>query len=189
MSRKHGLRIAGTVLLGLMSTACDSSTAPPLSESLDTDAAIEDFEALENVFASEDWAAFQALGSRTPFGAPAASIEVVGALSGAGIRDGGVSLASTLVDRVVDVRAESDGGPALGPIISGWHRGSTFVYDPSTDEYEPDLTREGAPATGVRFIVYAVDEAGVPIVDKERGYADLIDEGDGSAEDIALRCR
>jgi len=189
MSRKPGLRAAGTMLLGLMSAACDGSTAPSITESLDTDAAIEDFQALENVFASEDWAAFQALGGRTPFGAAGASIEVAGALAGAATRDGGLSLTSTLVDRVVAAHADFDEAPALGPIISGWHRGSTFVYDPSTDEYEPDLTREGAPATGVRFIVYAVDPAGVPIIAEERGYADLIDEGDGSAEDIALRLR
>ena len=52
-----------------------------------------------------------------------------------------------------------------------------------------DPEREGAPSTGVRFILYEVDQAGDPIVAQESGYADLIDEGDGSAEDIALRLK
>jgi len=62
----------------------------------------------------------------------------------------------------------------------------TFVYDPETDDYAADPERTGAPETGVRLITYEVDEAGMPIVEQETGYADLIDEGDQSAEDIVL---
>jgi len=49
-----------------------------------------------------------------------------------------------------------------------------------------DPTRMDAPATGVRFIVYA-ESGGRPDPSRETGYADLVDEGDGSAQDIALR--
>ncbi len=82
---------------------------------------------------------------------------------------------------------EASADAARGPIISGWHRGTTFVYDPDTDRYQPDLTRADAPETGVRFILYDVDETGTPIVESEVGHADLVDEGDGSVEDIVLR--
>ncbi|WP_405283931.1 hypothetical protein V3331_00245 [Gaopeijia maritima] len=79
-------------------------------------------------------------------------------------------------------------GPAAAPIISDMSRGSTYVYDADSADWVVDPDREGAPADGVRFIVY--DEvAGVPDPSSERGWADLIDEGDGSAEDVALRLR
>jgi hypothetical protein len=78
------------------------------------------------------------------------------------------------------------GGPAGAPVISAGHRGVTFVYDPETDQYTPDPEREGAPPTGVRFVLYEVDLSGTPIVDEEIGHADLVDGGDGSAEDVVL---
>ena len=75
---------------------------------------------------------------------------------------------------------------AAAPIISDVHRGVTFVYDPDGDQYVVDWARPGAPAKGVRFITYEVDAAGRPFVDQEIGYADLVDEGDGSVEDVVL---
>ena len=51
MAKNYGLRTVAAIAVSVMAAACDSSTAPPISESLDTDAAIADFEALETVFA------------------------------------------------------------------------------------------------------------------------------------------
>jgi hypothetical protein len=54
--------------------------------------------------------------------------------------------------------------------------GSTYVYDAAANRYVPDPSRAGAPANGVRFILYETDEAtGRPIVGQEVGYADLRD--------------
>lgn len=78
-------------------------------------------------------------------------------------------------------------GPVAAPVISGFHRGVTFVYDPEAGEYRADPDRGGAPADGVRFVLYELDAGGTPRVDREVGHADLVDEGDGSAEDVALR--
>lgn len=79
-------------------------------------------------------------------------------------------------------------GPAGAPIISDTNRGKTFVYDATVSDWVIDPDRDGAPANGVRFIVY--DEvAGVPDPSRERGFADLIDEGDNSASDVVLRLR
>ncbi len=80
----------------------------------------------------------------------------------------------------------SRSGAARSPIISDFHRGATFVYDPEEDEYVVDRSRPGAPATGVRFVLYEIDAHGFPLVDQETGYADLVDEGDTSREDIVL---
>jgi len=84
-----------------------------------------------------------------------------------------------------DSKLES--GPLNNPIISLFRRGKTFVYDPDLGRYVIDEDREGAPATGVRFILYRPGVGGKPDPGAEVGYADLIDEGDNSVEEIALR--
>ncbi len=80
------------------------------------------------------------------------------------------------------------GGPAGAPLISDFHRGDTFVYDAEAGDWVVDPDREGAPDNGVRFILYE-EPGGVPDPSQERGWADLIDEGDGSVEDVVLRLR
>ncbi len=53
-------------------------------------------------------------------------------------------------------------GPLNDPIISIFRRGKTFVYDPDLGRYVIDQDREGAPATGVRFILYQPGVGGKP---------------------------
>jgi hypothetical protein len=58
--------------------------------------------------------------------------------------------------------------------------GKTFVYDDAADDWVAS-DRTGAPATGVRFVLYAVDAFGAivsPLV--ETGYIDLTDLSSGS---------
>ena len=184
-------RLATIAALGTFAVACDSSTGPDLETTLDTEAALADYEALDAAFGSTELAGFQALGGRTPFGASPEAIDVVAALSAPNAEDGGRAFALNLARRIhaADATlgpAATTRGPATAPIISDTHRGVTFVYDPETDDYAADPERTGAPETGVRLITYEVDEAGKPIVEQETGYADLIDEGEGSAEDIVL---
>ena len=183
MAKTSALRATCLLALGVALAACEDSTAPEITDTLDTDAALADYEALETAFGSSSWASFQALGNRTPFAGSPASLEVVGAL-GSGRESG---FAAELANRLAETSSGVLAGPARGPIISGWHRGTTFVYDPAADDYTPDLTRTDAPETGVRFVLYEVDSAGYPVLEQERGYADLVDEGDGSTEDIVLR--
>ena len=76
---------------------------------------------------------------------------------------------------------------AKAPIISQFRRGKTFVYDQDLGRYVIDEDLNGAPATGVRFILYEEGPDYKPDPSQEVGHADLIDEGDESAEDIALR--
>ena len=178
------IRLSTLVMLGCFAAACESTTGPVVD--LDFDAAAADYSALDTLFASAGWSGFQALGTRTPFGAAGAAIGAVSSLEGSARPQDSRTFAVRLARRMRDAMTAT-AGPAAAPLISDTHRGKTFVYDPTLDEYALDATRAGAPATGVRFIIYEVDASGTPIVDEEIGYADLIDEGDASAEDVALR--
>ena len=177
-------RLATMAAVGTFAAACDSTTGPDLEMALDTEAALADYKALDAALGSAEFASFQALGNRTPFGGAPAAIDVVAAMSAPNAADGGRAFVLNLARRIH--AADATLGPATAPIISDTNRGVTFVYDPVTDDYAADPERTGAPETGVRFITYKVDETGTPIVEQETGYADLIDEGDGSAEDIVL---
>jgi hypothetical protein len=182
--RARGIAVAA---LTLTAVACDPGTGPEISAELDADAAVEGLGAMRAAIGSDDLSGFRALAGRTPFGASQAVIGPVVAMTTADADTGGRAFALDLARRMGVAASAAPSAPASGPIISGWHRGSTFVYDPEVDEYRPDLTREGAPATGVRFVLYEVDVHGNPIPGQEVGYADLVDEGDGTVEDIVLR--
>jgi hypothetical protein len=93
-----------------------------------------------------------------------------------------------VVGRATGPSGAAPGAPAAAPLISDLNRGATFVYDAEAGDWVVDPDREGAPTNGVRFIMYE-EVAGVPDPSRERGWADLLDEGDDSAEDIALRLR
>lgn len=177
------IRLATIAAVGTFAAACESSTEPDLGMEIDTQAALADYEALEAVLGSDELAGFQALGNRGPFGA-APAMGVVAGMRAPSHLDGGRAFALDLVRRIHESEAVS--GPSAAPIISDTHRGVTFVYDPEIDDYAPDFEREGAPETGVRFITYELDLAGFPIVEEQSGHMDLIDEGDGSSEDIIL---
>jgi hypothetical protein len=168
--------------LGLLATACQSSTAPDLGATFDDEGALSAYQEMDSILATEALAGFEALAGRTPFGVAGAPIAAVRGLASTsrsgGSREYVLSLARAL--------QESMTGPAAAPIISDLHRGTTFVYDPEADRYVTDAERQDAPATGVRFVLYEVDLLGRPVVDEEIGYADLVDEGDESAEDVAL---
>jgi hypothetical protein len=185
MTRRN--RAAFFCSLTFIAAGCDTGTGPTAETELDTEEALADYEALATALGSSDWAGFQALGGRTSFSGAAAAVVAVNGLTDADREDDGRRFALRLAEGLRHAMTEAEGGgPAAAPIISGLHRGATFVYDPSTDDYQVDPDRSGAPETGVRFIIYAVDESGTPILAEETGHADLVDEGDGSAEDIVL---
>jgi hypothetical protein len=164
----RALALLSLVILG---TACETGTGPDGGDGFR--ATLDDYAALEAALSSSGFAGFKALGDRTPYSASAQMSTITQ-------MDGSPAFAQSLT-------AGLSGGPATAPIISETHRGRTFVYDPAKDDYVIDPARTGAPSTGVRFIIYRVDSAGRPIVGQEIGYAELIDEGDSSAQDVALR--
>jgi hypothetical protein len=172
---RSGALLAGALLLA----ACDDATGPDLTETFDAEAALADYRAMEEILQSGAFAGFRSLDGRTPFSGSAAM----------GVASSLDADPKTFAFEVLRRgRAALDArGPDRAPLISEGNRGSTFVYDPVSDDYVLAPDRDGAPATGVRFILYEVDASGTPIVEREIGYADLIDEGDQSAEKIALR--
>ncbi len=183
---------AAPLLLMTFLAGCESGTTPPVQQEIDTQAALADFASMEQALGADELAGFQALAGRASFGSSPAAVEAIAALRAPSASDGGRAFAQSLAESFVDAlsyEASSTEGPLAGPIISGWNRGVTFVYDPTIDEYAPDLSRTDAPETGVRFVAYEVDDAGVPILGEETGYVDLIDQGDSSQDDIVLLLR
>lgn len=180
-----GLALAAGAL-----TACDTGTGPVTLDSFDAEAALDDYQAMDQVLGSEGWKGFVAMGgavSLETFG-PSVQIALGSAMDVAELRgsaQGGAAAARRFAGRMVELGAMSPRA-AAAPIISTLHRGKTFVYDPDAGRYMVDESLTGAPATGVRFIVYR-DVGGKPDVAQPLGHADLIDEGDGSVQDIALR--
>jgi hypothetical protein len=63
--------------------------------------------------------------------------------------------------------------------------GKTFEWDTTSVQYQVS-DRAGAPANGVRLILYALDLGGSPIVTQEIGYADLKDESAGTTQRMHL---
>lgn len=73
-------------------------------------------------------------------------------------------------------------------VIPAEYLGQTYTYDPVDDRYElSELT--GAPANGVRFILYAVNPVTGDPVDplQEVGYADLLDQSTASSNSIRVQ--
>lgn len=76
---------------------------------------------------------------------------------------------------------------AMEPIFPSNFLGTTFEWDDGLGRYAM-TARTGAPADGVRFILYAVDPfSGEPVVPlNEIGWLDLIDEGNASATQLRV---
>ncbi len=178
--------LALTALAGLL-TACETGTEPSEKASFDADRALEDYAAMDSVLASPGMDGFRALAQGVTFqslgGEVTFAAGVAAELRGLQLPSDSRAFARDLATLV----AGAEPGPAANPIISSFRRGKTFVYDAELGRYVMDPALEGAPATGVRFILYAPGAGGRPDPAAEVGYADLIDEGDDSPEEVALR--
>ncbi len=180
-------RMAAVAVIAGALAACDTGTGPELAATFDAEAALDDYRSMDAVLASDTWTGFKGLGARMAFErlgqSPALAVGLAGELRAIASAEDVRALRADLI-----ARAAAAPVGAAAPVISSAHRGKTFVYDFAAGEYVVDPDRAGAPATGVRFIVYEHDRlTGKPTSDVEIGHADLIDQGDGSAEDIALR--
>ncbi len=179
-----------TLILALVAgitAACETGTEPMDGPAFDAEAALADHQALDTLLASHAMDGFRAMARGVTFG----SLGVGAEFTGQGAAElqllGSQSGPRVFAARLAELAARVDGELARNPIISPFRRGKTFVYDPAVGRYVIDEDREGAPDTGVRFILYEPGLDGRPDPDKEVGHADLIDEGDESAEEISLR--
>lgn len=81
----------------------------------------------------------------------------------------------------------ADRGVFLVPVIRTGVLGTTYVYDATTQQYVADPNRNGAPANGVRFVLYETAANGAIMPATEIGHADLIDEKAASTSSAGLR--
>jgi hypothetical protein len=98
--------------------------------------------------------------------------------------DGATQLINT-IRRLASVTG-ADRGVFLVPVLRSGVLGSTYVYDATTQQYVADPARTGAPANGVRFVLYETDDTGAIMPATEIGYADLIDEKAASTSSAGL---
>jgi len=187
----HPIHKATIAAMLMVVGACETgSTDPePNVDTFDAQAAMEDYQAVDAILQSAGFQRFIGLERHGAFDdvASESGAPIVTSLNELSRGGGSHDFASALMDRLASSGAAAPGSTAArAPIISALHRGDTFVYDPERADWVVDPDRPGAPDHGVRFIVYE-EPGGVPDPSQEVGYADLLDEGDGSIEDVALR--
>jgi hypothetical protein len=175
------------VAITLLVAACGDAGGPGgTGQTFDAVDINTNLQTVQQVLGGGAWQSLRTLGPRFGVAGPAAALagKIGGGLAAAprgwSPATGGVGIAHALLSsgRAYLV------APQLPPAI----RGTTFVLDGTTLQYVADSSRSGAPANGVRFILYAVDSATQqPLPSQELGQADLTDEGDPLAPGIALR--
>lgn len=187
MKRKRWTPILAFALTIGLVTGCETGTEIEDPETFDAEAALADYRAMDSVLSSPSLGDFQAMAvgiTLETFGPEVRrALSAVSALEASSGPHPDPASFRTLAG----LAASLDPTTLRNPIISTFRRGKTFVYDADKGHYVMDEEREGAPETGVRFILYRAGPDGKPDPDHEAGYADLIDEGDQSAEEIALR--
>lgn len=168
-----GRAIAAAGLLATLA-ACNDATSPG-SERFDSQRVQAGVAAVEKVAASTALASLQQV---TRFG---------GGVGQYAARLDAPAWSTGLADAVGRVtRSATDAGSYLIPVMRPSVLGMVFTYDPAERSYVPS-TRTGAPANGVRFILYAESGSGDPVVGQEIGYADLTDEQRNSATLAAVK--
>lgn len=183
---RHRRRIVGLTFAALLA-ACSNEPTASRSASIDAARTNGDVAALRAVLEQPAWRSFAALSGRFALGATGAAVagsaDIIDVIAAASAGDAPRLSASTtrvIVDRAAD-------GASTVPAINPTRLGTTFVYDPAQHAYVADADRTGAPAGGVRFILYEMDpETGEPRVTSEIGHADLVDEGAARPSGIAL---
>lgn len=185
-SRRALTSLGALFLIG--AAACEPSTAPTARGKLDTTQVLADYGALDGVLASDTWTGLQALAGRSPIAA-SASVSALPVMSAAASSAAGRAYVTGFVNQLsATARSSALQNRSTLPLtlISPAHLGRTFVYDAALDNYVVDPARTGAPANGVRFILYAIGDGGRPNPAKEVGNADLLDEGSSSNATIVL---
>jgi hypothetical protein len=172
-----------SALLSLALAGCGKDSGP---SAFDPQGTAADMTAAQSAFSSPQTASFAAIGydiSVVLNGSPVVASSAALALSAPS------SASARYARRLAAlVPAGGRGIQATAASIPSDLLGTTYVWDETTDVYvASDLP--GAPASGVRFILYAVDPVlrrpVEPIV--EVGYVDVIDKGSASLTDLQVK--
>lgn len=169
---------AAVAVLAFFAVACGDGTGPgELSDPAATAAAIQ---AVDAVFQTPVYSSFSVLGDQVPTPAPSPLAGVTAILRTTTPRAlerpdrpyAGATLQANELRELLPVFSRM----ASEAVIPDPIRGTTFEWNATNDQYEP-TSRAGAPANGVRFILYAIDPSSdlpaEPLV--EVGYVDFID--------------
>jgi hypothetical protein len=187
MTRPRSKEILTLAVIAALATACETGTAPEDKVTFDAEAALADHEAMDLILQSDAMAGFRALGAGVMFQGIAPEAEFAVRIGGDLITPVDSPDVEGFAGRIFSAASLLGSGPSNAPIISQLRRGKTFVYSTELGHYTIDESLTDAPPKGVRFILYRPGPDGKPDPAGQVGYADLIDEGDDSAEDIALR--
>jgi hypothetical protein len=142
---------------------------------------------MESALESPAWQSLDALRLTTsPAASAAGSVRPM--LLSAAATPSVVTAATSSLVRDVAERLRQAVTSTEAKVIPASALGTTYVFDPQTHGYVADPSRTGAPANGVRYILYAVNPfTHEPVVSSEIGHADLTDEGDDAPNTAALR--
>ncbi len=165
--------------LGLATAACKDSVAP--KSLANPQATTAQMAALDTLFDVSALNSFSALSGDIAPVAPArlATLRALAAASNPLARSSALRPytqgleSARMVRQLLPTLTDANAAALFPPEIVG----KTFEWNVTTDVYEP-TTRTGAPSTGVRFILYAVDPlTSMPVEPLvEVGYVDLNDE-------------
>lgn len=177
------LRVTRAAVLALALAACAKETGPSEFNPQGTSA---DMAAAQGAFASEQTSSFAAVGTDISVvlnGSPVVASSAALALTRP-------SAASARYARQVAALVPRAGRgiqasvAAIPPAVFG----TTFVWDETTHEYVASGDA-GAPSSGVRFLLYAVDPVQLrpvePVV--EVGYVDIIDQSTETVTEVRVK--
>lgn len=168
LSKRLSYWVTLSAALGLGLVGCSDATGPtgPFEPTQDA-AAVQQVE--QDLAMNPALASISLIGGAPPLSAALAPLRLVRSAAGPS--------ATEAIKGQLDAWATRSRF-ALSEVIPDSLRGRTYVYNTSTGLYEHDPQRSDAPATGVRFALYAVDpityQPAEPL--NEVGYLDLIDQ-------------
>lgn len=188
--QRHTVR--ATLALCVFAAGCggDDATGPNANAGFDAQRLTADVAATERAMRPPIWTSFAALGDRFDLGTTASAavagsrelLHAQGAFNPLRSKQIAIATAERLMSAAV-----ADVTPA-SPVIRHETLGKTYVYNATLRRYVVAPERTGAPAGGVRFVLYAVNPVThEPIVATEVGHADLLDEGRLRPTGIGLR--
>jgi hypothetical protein len=165
--------LAGGIGIVLLAAACGGDGTGP--GNVNPGATAAKLEALDDAFETPTFRSFE-LAVRYAPAASASLSDLRAALSV--VRAGhGTPPAIHVLRHTLDQRRGAGSAMAFPPELLG----KTFEWNPTTGTYEV-TTRAGAPANGVRFILYALGSGDLPATPlQEIGYVDFKDETTPSA--------
>ncbi len=186
-ARLHHPRRLLAAATALVVVACSDSTGPGPAKPADPLATAANIQGLSTTFSSPAFRSFSLAATYSP--AATSSLGTLRtllrtaqpALSGRPL----TAAESRLAAASLNAAFVTSGGVISASVLPPAILGTTFEWNTATFQYEA-TARTGAPVNGVRFILYALDVNGAPIVAQEIGYADILDESTATTQKVHI---